>query len=339
MLRRMTRILPASLLRTAWFLLLAAPSWAAGIWPDQLGAYSKVDSRPAAVQEPSVWQEYGLQETEQAEYVSGKSRFTASAYRFRDPTGALAAFQWQRPARASRSELGKIAVRTPDSTLFAYHNYLFRFDGRHPEAAELEPLLLRLPRLDQSSLPPLPDYLPAEGLIPNSERYVVGPASLALFEPRITPAMAAFHLGTEAQLARYRSKNGELELAILSFPTPNLARERAEALSQLAGALVKRTGPLVAVVLPPADAGAAETLLAKINYQASISWSEYVPTLRDNPGNLLWGIAMLVGVLLAFCISVGTVMGLGRMLARRYLKRWIPEDPMILLHLGDRQVK
>jgi len=335
----MTRVPVRMTLRTALLFLLAAPCSAAGVWPEQLGAYTKVDSRPAAVEQPSVWQEYGLQETEQAEYVSGKSRFTASAYRFRDPTGALAAFQWQRPARAARSELGKIAARTSDLTLFAYHNYLFRFDGRHPEAAELEPLLLRLPRLDQSACPPLPDYLPAEGLIPNSERYVVGPASLAMFEPRITPAMAAFHLGTEAQLARYRSNKGELELAILSFPTPNLARERAEVLSQLAGALVKRTGPLVAVVLPPAEADAAETLLAKINYEASISWSEYVPTLRDNPGNLLWGIVMLVGVLLGFCIAVGAVMGLGRMLARRYLRRWIPEDPMILLHLEDRQAK
>jgi hypothetical protein len=232
--------------------------------------------------------------------------------------------------------LGKFAVQTPASSLLAYHNYLLRFEGRRPTAGELRPVLERLPRLEQSSLPPLPEYLPAENLVPNSERYVVGPESLALFEPRITPSLAAFQLGTEAQLARYRSRKGELALALLSFPTPNLARERAEALSKLAGALVKRTGPLVAVVLPPADPESAEKLLAKINYQASISWTEYVPTLRDNPGNLLFGIVMLVGVLLAFCVAVGLVMGGGRMLARRYLRRWIPEDPMILLHLEDK---
>ena len=38
--------------------------------------------------------------------------------------------------------------------------------------------------------------LPADGLIPNSERYILGPVSLDRFEPRIPPSVAAFHLGS-----------------------------------------------------------------------------------------------------------------------------------------------
>jgi len=312
----------------------------AGVWPDQFGVFSRTSLNPVAVQQNgAVWEEYGLQETEGAEYGLGPERFKAEAFRFRDPTGALAAFQWLRPSGAKPGGLGKHSAQAERLTILTYHNYLFRFEGRSPQAEELEPMLLRLPRLDQSPLPPLTDYLPPENLTPNSERYVMGPASLAMFQPKITPSMAAFHLGTEAQLAKYRSGAGELELAILSFPTPNLARQRAEELSNIGGALVKRTGPLVAVVVSAADPDAAQRLLARINYQASISWSEYVPTARDNPGELLFGIVMLVGVLLGLGLIVGAAMGGGRLLARRYLKRWVPEDPMILLHIADREVK
>ena len=64
---------------------------------------------------------------------TGRRRRPAVAFRFRDPTGALAAFQWQTPAGATPSALGKYSVETPQAALVAFHNYLFRFDGRKPQ--------------------------------------------------------------------------------------------------------------------------------------------------------------------------------------------------------------
>jgi hypothetical protein len=196
-------------------------------------------------------------------------------------------------------------------------------------------MLGTLPRLDQSPLPALPGYLPAENLVPCSTRYVIGPASLEAFEPRIQPSLAAFHIGTEAQLAKYKTQGGELALAIFSFPTPDLARERLVEISKLPGAMVKRSGPLVAVILAPSDKDAAERVLARVNYQATISWSERVPTRRDNIGELILGIFWLAGVLILFCLVAGLSYGGLRLIRRRYFKRWAFDETLITLHLGD----
>lgn len=323
-------------LRSAILFVALLPAFLnAAVWPDQFGAFTKASSKPVEVAGKNIWNEYGLQETEQAEYSLGAERFTAAAFRFRDPTGALAAFQWQSPAGATPSTLGKYAVETPQAALVAFHNYLFRFDGRKPQVAEMGPMLGVLPRLDQSPVPSLPGFLPSENLVPGSMRYVIGPASLEAFEPRIQPSLAAFHLGTEAQLARYKTQGGDLALAIFSFPTPDLARECVAEISKLPGAMVKRSGPLVAVILSPSDKDAAERLLARVNYQATISWSQHVPTRRDNIGDLVLGVFSLAGMLLLFCLVAGLAYGGLRVIRRRYFKRWAFDEAMITLHLGD----
>jgi hypothetical protein len=306
----------------------------AAVWPDQFGAFTKASSKPVELAGKNVWMEYGLEETEQAEYSSGAERFTAVAFRFRDPTGALAAFQWQTPAGATKSALGKDAVETPQAALLAFHNYLFRFDGRKPQVVEIWPMLGVLPRLDQSPAPSLPGFLPSGNLVPGSSRYVVGPASLEAFEPRIQPSLAAFHIGAEAQLGKYQTQGGELALAIFSFPTPDFARERAVELSKLPGAMVKRSGPLVAVILSPSDQDAAERLLARVNYQATVSWSHTTPSRRENVGELILGIFTLAGVLLLFCLGAGLAFGGLRLVRQRYFKRWASDETMITLNIN-----
>ncbi len=300
------------------------------IWPDQFGAFQKVSSRPIRLTDPAVWEEYGFQQAEEAEYANASVKFRGRAYRMKDPTGAMAAFQWQRPAKAEVSKLGSLAVETPEDAMLAFGNYLFHFLGYKPQVHELEALFDRLPRLDQSALPTLPGYLPSRDLIPNSERYVVGPESLAKFAPGIPPSLAAFHLGAEAQTGRFRAEKGEMNLAIFSYPTPHLARERAEAFRSLAGAMVKRAGPLVAVILSPRDADAAERLLSAVRYEATVSLSQYVPTRRDLWWDLLINIALLTGLLLLFCTIAGLAVA-GWRIRRR------SGEPMIMLHLEDRR--
>jgi len=214
--------------------------------------------------------------------------------------------------------------------MLAYGNYLFHFLGYKPQLPELEELFDRLPRLDQSALPTLPGYLPSRDLVVNSERYILGPESLAKFAPEIPPSLAAFHLGAEAQMGRFRAEKGEMSLAIFSYPTPHLARERAEAFRNLAGAMVKRAGPLVAVILAPKDADAAERLLSAVRYEATVSLSQYVPTRRDLWWDLLINIALLTALLLLFCTVAGLAVA-GWRIRRR------AGEPMIMLHLEDRR--
>ncbi len=323
----------------ALFLLFCAVLSAASqapVWPEPLGPFTRGAVQTVALSDRDVWEEYGLLATEQAVYTAGARRFTASAWRFKDPTGAMAAYQWQRPAGAAPSKVGELAVETPDSLTLAFHNYVLRFDGWKPDGDALAPLLQSLPLLDQSSLPTLPGYMPAANRLPNSERYLLGPLSLAQFVKGIPPSVAAFHLGAEGELARFAAKSGDISMQVFSYPTPNLARDREAEFSKLPGALVKRSGPLLAVILSPSDPDEAERLLSKVQYQATITWSERMPTQKDNVANLILNIFLLVGLLLLFCFGAGLAVGGFRVVARRYFKGWMADDSMILLHLEDR---
>jgi len=200
--------------------------------------------------------------------------------------------------------------------------------------AELTPTLEALPKLEQSQLPALMTYLPAEGLIPNSERYVLGPVSLERFEPRIAPSMAAFHMGAEGQLGRYKAPGSEAEtnLAIFSYPTPSMARERADAFGKIQGAMVKRTGSLVAIVVAPADADAAERLLAKVNHQISLTFNEQ-PKEAKAKGflGMVQNAIVFSFIMMGFCLVAGVALGGLTVLRRRFGK---PENQEAMITLG-----
>jgi hypothetical protein len=293
-------------------LVLPALSWAT-IWPDAIGAYHRVSTTQVNLQDRPVWDEFGLKESEGARYENGQESFTVTGYRMQDTTGALAAFDWQRPPKATASKLMALAPlsgETADSLVVVHGNYLLMFAGRKPEPAELSALFAGLLQVDTTALPALTTYLPADDLVPNSERYVMGPSSLQKFDPGISPSVAAFHYGAEAQLGTFHSPKGEMTLAIFNYPTPQIAMQKEADFRNLPDRpVVKRTGPLVAVVLAPPDPDSAERLLAKVKYQASVTLDQYVPTQRDNIGNLVTNAFVLIGILLAFALVSGLAVG------------------------------
>ena len=308
----------------------------AAILPDQIGEFSKGESRTLAVQDAALYQEFGFISAEQASYNNSGKRFTATAWRLRDSTGALAFFEARRPDDATPAKLSALSAKTPDGAIFAYGNYVFQVSGEVPEQKDLEMLFGQLPQLDNAPLPALAKYLPQESLIPNSERYILGPASLARFEPRIAPSLAAFHLGTEAQLGRYTTPKGDLSLAIFSYPTPNIAREREQEFTKLPGAIAKRSGPLVGVVVQPPDPDAAERVLAGVRYEANLTLNEKVPLNQGLLGyKLFLNVFVLTGVLVALSIVVGIGFGGFRILRRKLGKRG-HDDPFQLLRIGDK---
>ena len=111
-------------------LLLLFPALSvAGVWPETFGDFHRTATQPVQVSDQSLWDEYGLQQAERAQYESDSRKFTATAYQLQDSTGALGAFDWQRPSGARASALGKLAVETGDSALLAHGNYVLFFSG------------------------------------------------------------------------------------------------------------------------------------------------------------------------------------------------------------------
>ncbi len=318
------------------FAALIVPCFAmAALLPDTIGPYSRASSSRPALTDRALWEEYGLKAAETAVYTGGADRFTLTAYQLQDSTSGMAAFDWQRPAAATPSQAAPLAAETPDSLLLVRGNYLLSFSGHKPAATELDALYSQLPNVDITVLPVLPSYLPTSGLVPNSERYILGPAALERFDPAIPPSLAAFRYGTEAQLGVFHSPKGNLSLAIFNYPTHQIAMERTTEFEKLPGAMVKRSGPFVAVILAPPDPDFAERLLADVRYQAAITRDEYVPTHRDNIGWLVLSIFVLIGILLAFSLVSGLAVGIVRTWI--YGRRTGAEaEPMILLHLERR---
>jgi len=304
----------------------------AAILPETMGGYHRTSTAQPALSDRPVWDEYGLKASENAVFEQEKDKFTATIWRLQDPTGALAAFDWQRPADSTPSTAAKIAAETKTGLWLIHGNYLVSFDGYKPPKEELDPFLGALVNVDNSSLPVLPSYLPSDGLVPNSERYVMGPVALQRFQPAISPSAAGFHFGAEAQIGVFRSPKGDVALTIFNYPTHQMAMQQVAQFEKLPGAVVKRSGPMIAVVLAPPDPDFAEHLLGQVRYKAEITRDEYVPTQRDNPGVLFYNAFVLIGILLAFAVVSGLIFG-GMRTFRHRGKKGQEADAMITLGL------
>lgn len=304
----------------------------AAILPDTIGAYKRGEASQPALADKAIWDEYGLKDYESVVYTGGAAKFTATAYQLQDTTGSMAAFDWQRPEHSMAAAAAAMAVETPNSLMLVHGNYLLSFVGYKPTQPELDAVAASLKQVDQTALPTLPRYLPDSERAPNSERYVLGPASLAKFAPGIPPSVAGFHVGAEAQLGTFHSAKGDTTVAIFDYPTPQIAMQRIVEFEKLPGAMAKRSGPLVTVTLVPADADQAERLLSQVRFLADVTMKEYVPTLKDNIGNLVINIFVLIGILLAFIVVAGLSVGAWRAWLRRG-GRDPDADTMITLHL------
>ena len=323
-------------LRAFIFLILAACASRAAVLPGIIGTWKFQSRAPLEIQtNRALWDELGLQESEQGVYKKGAAEARVEAWRVADATAAMEAFDFVLPADAkpapSLSALSPYAALTGGGLLIASGNYLVAIHGFVPEAEEAADMFRRMPRYEGSSLPSLPNYLP-DREVPNSERFVGGPQALKLFFPGVEPSQAGFRFGAEASVADYP---GGLRLALFSYPLPMIARERAEQFSKIPNAVVKRTGPLVAVVLHPSDTNAAETLLAKVRYQATITTGQPPKSRKDNAANLLLNIFYLIGILIALCLASGLMFGLIRLFVVRS-RTTGAEEEILTLHLEGR---
>jgi hypothetical protein len=305
---------------------------AAAILPDTIGAYQRGAASKPAIADQAIWTECALKGAEKAVYQNGSAKFTATVWQLADTTGSMAAFQWQRPANATPSTAAKLAAETPDSLFLVYGNFLFDLEGYKPSKEEIDGLTGSLHNVDETVLPVLPGYLPSDGLVANTERYILGPVGLQKFDPGISPSVAAFHYGAEAQVGTFHNPKGDFQVAIFNYPTPQIAMQRVLEFQRLGGALAKRSGPLVAVVLNPPDPDYAENLLSQVRYQAQVTTDEYVPIRKDNIGDLVVNAFVLIGILLAFAVISGFALG-GYRAFRRHSRHGEEADALISLHL------
>lgn len=278
----------------------------------------------------ALWQEYGLAHTDTIHH----GKLTVTAYRMKDPTGAIAAWEWLRSAKARSCDLAPFCSKDGNRTTITSSNYVLVFRGGNPHKSDVESIVSGLPDRHDSMLPPILGFLPRTDLVPGSARYLLGTASVDAFAPELKQMNLNFNEGAEGQIASYQVADGhQVRLVLLDYPTPDMARAHAAAAEKLFGPSVKRSGVLVGIVLPPATQEQASAVLGKVQYEAKIVWN-------DEPGpnpikplyQLLVSIIQISCVLAALCTAAGLCYAGMRIYRRRY-GSLEEQESMTTLHL------
>jgi hypothetical protein len=252
----------------------------------------------------------------------------------KDLTGALAAWEWRRSADGRTCELAEFCTAEANQTVIALDNYVVAFHGK-PTKTQVDDVLNSLPNRTNTSLPAILTFLPHQGLVPDSARYILGPVSLKTFAPQLESSNPGFEQGAEAQVAEYQIGNSgaPVRLALFYYPTPEMARLHTVDFKLLSDVHVKRSGLLIALVYGGATMAQADTLLSRIEYEAKITWNETPPPPPIKPlYQLLVNIMYLSIVLSCVCLLAG-LMYAGMRIYRRRFGTLEADEAMTTLHL------
>ena len=280
----------------------------------------------------AVWHEYGLIHSE----TVPRGGLTVTKYQMKDQTGAIAAWEWLRSAKAGTCNLASFCTQDTEQTVVSDDNGVGVFKGGVPTQADVDAVLQSFPNRRESSLPAILTFLPHQDRVPNSARYVLGPASLRAFAPELASAKPGFDQGAEAQVASYTigKASDPVRFAIFYYPTPEMARLHLPAFQSIPGVRAKRSGVLLGIVFGPGAEAQADAMLNRVQYEAKITWNDVPPPGPIKPlFQLLLNILYLSALLSAVCLLAGVMYGGMRIYRRRY-GTLEADEAMITLHLG-----
>lgn len=324
--------------------LAAAPS-STPVLPDFQGwhkAQSTVLTQPGwklPAHQAALMKELGLKSIEQDTYQRGGRHMQVEAFFFGDASGAYGAYTFLRPENFHPFDVGQ-----PRSQGVSGNTDIYFYRGQwtvHVQVdqltamtgSEMRALASQLPMFpgQQNQLPTLPMYLPKPHYRANSVRYMEGPAGMAQAAPWLPADAAGFNLGAEAVTGTYdlpapvqaTGPDQPDELVILSYPTPDIARDFLKRLQQALQVgqpgspnQIRRSGPVLAVLHGPNYPGASD-LLNAVNYDAEVTMTQPTPVGLEGLPGLILGIFALAGMVIAVAVVVGILTGGLRVFLRR----------------------
>jgi hypothetical protein len=314
----------------------------------------KASKEPASADptDAPVLKEYGFTDVESATYSRNDRKMQIKAARFSDATGAFGAFTYYVQPQMQVEKIGERGASSNTRILFFKGNILIDASVEHLSAmsgADLRSLADALPRLtsENGKLPTLPANLPSQSLMRNSSRYVIGPEALARLGVPIPAQLIDFSKSPEVAIGKYRTSQGEASVTLVGYPTPQIARERMDAM-QAAGLsggpfYFKRTGPYVVAVSGNIPADEAQSLLASVNYDADVMPLQPTkPKPSEDGAGFVLALVMLCVITVLAALVFGFVFGGVRILANKMFPNRVfsrPESVEIIrldLRQGDK---
>jgi Family of unknown function (DUF6599) len=180
----------------------------------------------------------------------------------------------------------------------------------------------------------MPGALPEAGLIEGSEKYLLGMESAKRVLPSFRSELIGFSQGAEARLATYRSGGAKVRVLALTYPTPQIARQRFETMEKLLevnkgqGASTiygKLTGSFVILVMDAETASLASGILDEFKSTGYITWNE--PYQGDQPLVLQVVRLVLANLFLSFILAGFGLFGGILFFGSKYIARkWFPKS-------------
>lgn len=311
----------------------------------------------------AVLREYGLASAEQRQYTQGRQAASVTLYRMVDPSAGYGAFTALRDPQMQPVDLGdsvSFATATRDRALFVVGNLVLVIsapDQRPGDSALTEIAAMLLPRADARPYPFIGAFLPRSGIVPGSERYVLGPRALREALPWVPTTgedWMGFGKSAEAIVARYRTSgqagDREMTLLVAIYPTQQVAADQFGGLAKWMALNVEpaqangrtvvfgtRSSALVALVFGAESRDMANTLLSQIHYRSIVTWNEPSYELTDPSfPTMIVGVFEGTGLIMLLAIAAGIGFGGVRLLVKVFLPgRVFDRDAQVeILQLG-----
>lgn len=323
--------------------------------------WRQVDAHPLPVSavgnyggDAAVEQEYGVKTLELRTYELGKTQLQLVVEPAPDATSAYGLLTFYRSPTMTPEKGIELTVGDDSGTLMARGNNFLRFlRGSHSSLSESDYQALLVfvggTKPSTNALRALPRPLPEKGLVPGSEKYLLGLEAAKRVLRGFRADLIGFEQGAEVQLAQYQSGKGASTLLSISYPTPQIARVRFGSLSNFLGLnqdhgddtiYGRRQGSYVFLVLHGGNAETASALLDRFKVTESVSWDQKYTSERGftlELVHMILAIMLLTSILVGGCIVAGVLFFLSRRFAARFFpeSQWgrSDEDQLIRLNL------
>jgi hypothetical protein len=344
--------------------IAAHPAAAQGVLPPSFAGWTA--AAPSTIIPPTgldpllgpdtaAFREYIVKSVEQRSYTQATQGASVTLYRLRDPSSAYGAYTFLRNDTLSAVELGSYASASPDRALIVVGEMVLDISTpakqERPSDADLKQLAELLDKkADHTPYPFIGEHLPEKGRVQGSERYVIGPLSLAHFVPLGTDDWMGFDHSAETILAHYKVAGKDETLLITSYPTQQVAAaEFAGILRRFvfdppegvpSGKNVlfgKRVSSFIAVVAGAPSRQAANKVLDQVGYQSNVTWNEPKQTLTEpSINNMIVEAFLGTGAIMLFAVAAGIGFGGIRVLVKIFLPNKIfdREKQIEILQLG-----
>ncbi len=318
-------------------LAAAHPSAAQSLLPASLGSWTAgapqtITLEQADGPDAAAIREFGFLSVERADYTLGAKSLTVTLYRMSDPSAAYGAFTYLRPAGMASSNLAKYAAASPKRALVVVGDFLVDADG--PAVAQSRDAIENLvgalkPKADPRPFPSIGVHLPAEGFVPGSEHYILGPVALHAVLPIGSGDWIGFSDGAEAISARFRKGGQEVSLLVIEYPTQQIAArhfasaqailhpDKAASKSGNQILVAERDDDLISIAYGPNSQELANALMKKVVFGHEVLWNE--PSYKAT--DLSWPVYIVgaftgAGIIMLFSIVSGIGFGIIRVIVK-----------------------